>query len=570
MNTPQPRPRPALLTVLRGRLAGARHEGDRGIALLMTVIVMFIVVILITVVFNEGIQTLPLASGAQNYQNALQAAEAGVQDYINRLDTNSTYYTQTADSTNPALAPSSGKWTSWAALPGGSVTNEWFRYAVNSVKTAQTGIVYLTVTGAAGQNPTNSGARYAARTIKVGISLSGFTSFLYFTDYEVDDPAIVSSFSGPGRETYTQDCLFHAWQYNTYTHGYGPDPNYCTGYAIDFVPSDTLDGPVFSNDEFRICGAASFPEGATSAYDQGTGASSGSGAGSTSYGNAGTYIDPAGCTGTPTFGGAGTQPAGGADEPFPATNTSLENDLATSNQGGGCAYTGPVVIQFNTSGTTGTMTVTLPTGSSASPASCAGTKANTATTVSLPPNGLIYDENPSGCASSSCEADVYVSGTVTGQVTVGSQNNITISGNLLDSGGVSGSNIIGLTATNYIVLPDSNSTNPVTGKALSTVSGLQIDAAMVALNHSMWLPGWSSDSTLGSLQITGSIAQEYRGPVGAHNGNTLTNGYGKDYVYDSRLKYEQPPYFTSPTLPTWSQASFAECAATATPATSTC
>jgi hypothetical protein len=536
----------------------------------MTVMVMFIIVILITVIFNQGIQTLPLASAAQNYQNALQAAEAGVQDYINRLDTNSTYYTQTADSTNPALAPSSGQWTNWASLPGGNVTNEWFRYAVNSSKTAQTGIVYLTVTGVAGQNPANSRAKYSDRTIKVGISLSGFTSFLYFTDYEVDDPAIVSSFSGPGRDTYTQDCLYHAWQYNSVTGGYGPDPSYCSGYAIDFVPNDTLDGPIFSNDEFRICGTASFPDGATSAYDQGTSASAGKGNGSTAYGNPGAYIDPSGCTGTPTFGGTGTQPAGGTDEPFPATNTSLENNLATSNQGGGCAYTGPVVIQFNTSGATGNMTVTLPTGSSASPSTCAGTKANVAATVSLPPNGLIYDENPSGCNSSSCEADVYVSGTVTGQVTVGSQNNITITQNLTDAGGVSGSNMIGLTATNYIVLPDSNSTNPATGKALSTVSGLQIDAAMVALNHSMWLPGWSSDSTLGSLQITGSIAQEYRGPVGAHNGNTLTNGYGKDYVYDSRLRYEQPPYFTSPTLPTWSEASLAECTGTPAPTTSTC
>jgi Tfp pilus assembly protein PilX len=557
----------------RRRGQHAAPDRDRGIALLMTVIVMFIVVILITVVFNQGIQALPLASNAQNYQNALQAAEAGVQDYINRLDTNSSYYTETTDSSNPALAPASGNWTSWASLPGGTVTNEWYRYAVNGTNTAQTGIVYLTVTGAAGQNPTNPGARYSTRTIKVGISLSGFTSFLYFTDYEIDDPAIVSNFSGPKGESYTQDCLFHAWQYNTYTGGYGPDPNYCTGYAIDFVPSDTLDGPVFSNDEFRICGAASFPDGATSAYDQGTSESSGKGAGSTSYGNAGSYVDPGGCTGTPTFGGTGTQPAGGADEPFPATNTSLENDLATSDQGGGCAYSGPVVIQFNPSGGAngaGDMTVTLPTGSTASPSSCAGSKAGTAATVALPPNGLIYDENPSGCNSSSCEADAYVSGTVTGEVTVGSQNNITVTGNLLDNNGVSGSNIIGLTATNYIVLPDSNSTNPVTGKALTTASNLQIDAAMVALNHSMWLPGWSSDSTLGSLEITGSIAQEYRGPVGAHNGNTLTNGYAKDYVYDSRLKYEQPPYFTSPTLPTWSEASFAECKPSSSPTTSTC
>jgi len=100
---------------------------------------------------------------------------------------------------------------------------------------------------------------------------------------------------------------------------------------------------------------------------------------------------------------------------------------------------------------------------------------------------------------------------------------------------------------------------------------------MVALDHSMWLPGWGTDnsgcagtSTLGTLNLNGSIAQEFRGPVGAHQGSTLVDGYGKDYTYDSRLKFQQPPYFTSPTLPNWIESKFTECNATSTPTATTC
>jgi len=239
-------------------------------ALIVTIIVMFVVVTLITIIFTEGMQALPLARQAQNYQAALQAAESGVQDYINRLDNNTAYYLSQYDSNNLALEnDSSGTptWTSWAAVAGTNVS-EWYRYAVNSANTAKTGIVYLIVSGAAGQNPATS-PNYTVRTIKEGISLSGFTSFLYFTDYEIEDPNLVSGFSVSGKNwTYNTDCKLHAWEYNTDTTGYGPDPNNCAPYSIDFVPGDTLNGPIFSNDEFHICGAASFPQGATSAYDQ--------------------------------------------------------------------------------------------------------------------------------------------------------------------------------------------------------------------------------------------------------------------------------------------------------------
>ncbi len=500
-------------------------------AMVITVLVLVVVMTLLTVVFDQGVQSLPLARHAQDYQAALQAADAGVEDYINRLDNNSSYYLYTSDAQNPAFS-------GWTPVPGTNV-DEWFRYAVDNTSTGRTGVVHVVVSGAAGQDPSTA-TNPSIRTIDVGIRLSGFTSFLYYTDYEIVDPAIATVDGA----NYSKECVFRAWQWNTYTNrGYGPDPS-CAPDFIYFAGNDVLNGPVFSNDEIHICGSPSFPQGVTTAYNQSAGLDV---AGATRYGGAGRAFRDSRCSNAPTFGGTGPQPAGGGFSPFPATNTDMQSDLPAGNDGGGCSYTGPIAVQFNSNGT---MNVTVPGGSTATAPTSAVTCRGSG--IALPPNGLLYDANPSGCARSSCYADVSVSGVVHGQVTVGSQNDITVAGNLTDAN-PNGSDIIGLSATNSILL------DAIRG-------GLTVDAAMVALDHSIYLPNWSSYRSLGQLTIDGSLAQEFRGPVGTTNGN----GYQKNYIWDRRLRYLQPPYFTSPTLPNWVKSSFAECRPTATPAATTC
>jgi Tfp pilus assembly protein PilX len=547
----------------------------------MTIIVLFIVMLLITVIFNDGISALPIARNSQNYQAALQAAESGVEDFINRLDNNTTYYTTTTDTSNPALQNGVSPWTAtspacsgctgtWAAVPGTTV-NEWYRYVINDSQTGRSGVVYLTVTGAAGQNPAVAGDQYSLRTIKVGINLNGFTSFLYYTDYEIEAPTI----SGLN----ASQCVFHAWQYNN-AGGYGP-PSSCSSELIYFVGNsveqDGLNGPVYSNDALHICGDPAFPDGAVSAYDQSNSGptnadvTTGPQSGWTSYGGEGAYVGDSSCTNAPTWYGVTNpttltppepvQPTGSTDTPFPTTNTSLATDTGSTYDGGGCLYTGPITVSFN--GTK--MSVQYASGAtytSATPSTCIGNNIN------LPPNGLLYDETNKSCGSTSCQADPSVSGTVTGQVTVGSDNNITITGNLGDTGGcgsgppspcsASGTNIIGLSAADSIIL------NPTPFN-----SSLTIDAAMVALNDSMYLNNWASQPT-GTLNIYGSIAQEFRGPVGTFNSGGIVSGYSKNYNYDTRLKYLQPPYFTSPTLPNWTKSSLEECNPTAGPTTSWC
>ncbi len=558
----EPRPRPERFP--RRRPSPFKwQKADDGMALVITMLILFIVVVLITVIASDGIAALPVARTSQNYQAALQAADSGVEDFINRLDNNTTYYATTSDPTNPALENGSS-WTTWATVPGTS-SNEWYRYVINASTTAQTGVVNLTVTGAAGQYPT-AGNKFSLRTIRVAVMLQGFTSFLYYTNYEIESPNI------SGLPT---SCIFHAWEANG-AGGYGP-PSSCSSEIIYFVgnanETDGLNGPVFSNDALHICGNPAFPQGATSVYDQATTANV---AGVSRYGGQGSYIPDASCTNAPTWYGVTDpttlsppkpkQPVGSTKSNFPTTNVGLANETTSSYNGGGCLYTGAISVTFSSTSTTSTMTVStkVPAADGGGATGPTGVQC-TGTNISLPPNGLLYDQSitSSTCSRSSyssyCAANASVQGQVNSQVTLGSDNNITVTGNLTDYS-TSGTDIIGLSAMQDIIL------NP----SLSPGQSLTIDAAMVAVNDSIYLSNWASVAKYGNLNILGSMAQDFRGPVGTFNSNGIVSGFTKNYNYDSRLKYLQPPYFTTPTLPNWSKSAFTECTATATPATTTC
>ena len=85
-----------------------------------------------------------------------------------------------------------------------------------------------------------------------------------------------------------------------------------------------------------------------------------------------------------------------------------------------------------------------------------------------------------------------------------------------------------------------------------------INAAILAVNHSFTVPYWQRGSTLGTLSVTGAIAQRFRGPVGTNSSGTVVTGYAKSYVYDQRLKYLSPPKFLDPVASAWGVAVWRE------------
>jgi hypothetical protein len=91
---------------------------------------------------------------------------------------------------------------------------------------------------------------------------------------------------------------------------------------------------------------------------------------------------------------------------------------------------------------------------------------------------------------------------------------------------------------------------------VTTTSSVEIDAAILALGDSFYVNNWFGGSSYGTLSVFGSIAQNFRGPVGQSGGV----GYVKDYNYDTSLQTLFPPFFIPPNGATWAPSSYTELA----------
>ena len=88
-----------------------------------------------------------------------------------------------------------------------------------------------------------------------------------------------------------------------------------------------------------------------------------------------------------------------------------------------------------------------------------------------------------------------------------------------------------------------------TGSRLA--NNLRIDAAILAIQHSFIVDHYDCGATLGELEVNGAISQKWRGPVGTNSGGSINHGYFKDYNYDDRLRYQEPPNFLDPVESAW-------------------
>lgn len=134
------------------------------------------------------------------------------------------------------------------------------------------------------------------------------------------------------------------------------------------------------------------------------------------------------------------------------------------------------------------------------------------------------------------------------------QDNVIIVGNLVYNHGSSYNYLsnpydaLGLIAQNFIELnnPSTNSGVFMTQQTATQTENPVIDAALLAAAHS-WTPiNWNTTTSYedgqGFLNITGSIIQKFRGIVGYIG----YSGWNKNYVYDSNLLQNPPPWFPQP------------------------
>jgi titin len=198
------------------------------------------------------------------------------------------------------------------------------------------------------------------------------------------------------------------------------------------------------------------------------------------------------------------------------------------------------------------------------------------------------------------EGDAFVNGALSGQLTIGTANNVIIDGSLTyaDCAGtwttgqsgsstpsmglcpysVGGTNdTLGLIANNYVeinrpilasssggnspsVLSPCGATPAATCDPSDGTNGITVDAALLALTQSFVVNNYYDGGTEGNLTVYGSIQQYARGPVGTFNVNyqgvpSPASGYVKEYTWDPLLDFVSPPSYLVPSTPSWVLAS---------------
>ncbi len=358
-----------------------------------------------------------------------------------------------------------------------------------------------------------------------------FLDYVYFTQLETQDPVTFGYEPGSKilENAYDQcELTYDQGRYNQDIPGTNDE---CL--TIVFQTDDQINGPMHTNDSIAICGTPDFGREVSDQIELG--------------GKAPGYFDGCGSA-KPNF--IGTKVTSASILVPPATNSKLK-PLAEEK---GYKFTGQVYLCLE--GTDIKVSTTSPNCSS-----------NTVTKPA-PSNGIIYVANGTGCSTtyspfsatypetSTC-GDAYVRGTYTGQLTIAAENNIVVRGDICrgSCGTPSSNGMLGLIANNFIRVFHNYPTekkNKAGDYECGSEAGeerlenLNIDAAMLAISHSVIVDHYDCGAGLGKINIEGTIAQKFRGTVGRG-----THGYIKNYVYDDRLRYLEPPYFIEPTGTSW-------------------
>jgi type II secretory pathway pseudopilin PulG len=402
-----------------------------------------------------------------------------------------------------------------------------------------------------------------------------FLDYLYYSNYEELDPKLQTFGWGyPGATSSTVDpvawaqsnCNKHEWEGRsaaawpapnaataTLTY-HGTNYNNLSGKkcaTLQFAGTDAVNGPFHTEDTITICGTPTFGRNVADAIEIANGAPD-------------TYqswvaADPAAggpCPGiTSNFTPAGAANLAAPPLPMPSSNTAIKNVA-------GATYNGPTTIVLSGS----TMSV------------------NGGAYTAVPANGVIYVNTNGACAgykptdpystsgNTGC-GNLTISGSYSVPLTFGAANDIIINGDLTNS---TQNAVLGLVANNFVRVyhqvatppADYTGTPPVSANsacantsanqnAAGTKSSYTIKAAIIALNDSFVVDNFMCGDPLTSLNVTGAIAQSYRGPVGT-GGATITHGYAKSYTYDDRLHSSTPPQFLDPASASWNIARVTE------------
>jgi hypothetical protein len=458
-------------------------------------------------------------------KRAFAAAQAGIGDYSFHLNNDNNYWAKCTGVPAPHAVNQQGSTANRRFVPGSTDAS----YAIELLPaTGQTSCnpasPVTSMLEASGPNTGTFRIRstgFAADTeqsVVATFKRASLLDYMYFTQLETSDP-VTYGFANPS------SALTGAYSQCTKFRREGrmsqPMPNtggqYCD--QIVFVTGDEMNGPLHTNDDLLICGTPRFGRTASDVIE--------------------VSAPPQGWQGYP--GCSGNQPnfVGPLVTTAPVLTPPASNSKLKTIAGSSYTYTGQTTIELS--------------GSSM--------RINGGSLQPLPPDGVIYVKNGTCSASYSPFTATYPSssgcgtarvfGTYSGQVTIAAENDVMIWDDIIRSG----SGLLGLVANNFVRVrhPFSDTNDTVRGSCGggSNLSGsqtnLRIDAAMLAIQHSFIVDHYDCGASLGELRVTGAISQKFRGAVGTTGGT----GYIKDYNYDDRLRYQEPPHFLDPVQSAW-------------------
>lgn len=507
-------------------------NSEAGFTMIATIIGVTVITALALVAVTAVRSDIPLTARDLSSKKAYEAAKAGVEDYASHLYADSLYWTKCTSVPTPNAVNAKGSTTKQRSVPGEPAST----YAIELLPaTSQTtysqcstsfpGPSMLETSGpAAGSFRIRSTGFSGGTQVPIVASFKrpSFLDYVYFTQLETLDP-IAYGYANPSTAltgAYSQcELTWEQGRQNSKIPGTNSD--YCV--TISFISGDAIEGPLHTNDTLSICGNPRFGRTAQDMIEIG---------GKTP----GWYQN--GCSGSsPQF--TGTRITSAPVLVPPESNSKLSTIALPAFR-----YTGQVRICLSGANmTVGNGTTCTGLYSGPIPSNGVVYVANGACSAVYSPITTIY-ESTSGCGNA------YVSGTYTGQLTIAAENDVIINGSLCRTSctTASGEALLGLIANNFVRVyhPCSNDTNRT-----GSMSNPTIDAAILAIKHSFIVDNYSCGNPLGTLDVEGAIAQKFRGPVGTGGSSGASSGYTKNYVYDDRLRYLEPPSFIEPTGAYW-------------------
>jgi Tfp pilus assembly protein PilX len=384
---------------LRLRRNGPELLAERGFAVILAVIVLAVTTLSLFAAIDAVIANVGTTRTDLDQNRALLAAEAGLSAYEQQLNSNQNYWT-----TCPGPSGTTGVTTTTGqtgtTVPGSTDdgSSEYYAYAnvpatgttytgcstTNPIQStieqsAGAGTFRVKVVGSSGSSAT---AALGKRTLVAQFQPNSFLNYVYFTNYEDEDPLYAVQSSGSTIPETEANCAVYAWA--------GRSSSLCQ--SIPFGVGDSVNGPLHSNDTVT-CNSSNVTFGRTSADSIETPDT----------------LSANGCTGTITGTQQNLANSGWQKLALPPDDTQLEEvaDGGNASLGSssslasdcsataGCVFDGPTTIVLDgpesSTNATNQMTVT----------NCINTPTtfpctNTAT-LPYPSNGVVYVNTTASC-----------------------------------------------------------------------------------------------------------------------------------------------------------------------------